>query len=126
MAYTTLVIAAAGVEGTTRGLFFSTRSRRPLEGIIAMPYLPANFPTGTFSIAITSRLAANPYTHSCPLKNRVWVFQEWYLARRIVFFMPGDIGTASKPVYLSGVVPSYISGAVQGGFSFWKNTVDGG
>jgi hypothetical protein len=94
----TLVIAAAGAEDSAGGLFFPTR---PPERIIAVPYLPANLPRGTFSIAITSRLAANPYGHSCPLRNRAWSFQEWYLARRIVFFMPGGLTWNCRQIGLS-------------------------
>ncbi|KAF1360934.1 hypothetical protein EJ07DRAFT_165065 [Lizonia empirigonia] len=111
----TLVIVAAGAEDSTRGLFFSTHPPHPPEGIIAVPYLPANFPRGTFSIAITSCLAANPYTHSFPLRNRAWVLQEWYLARRIVFFMPDGLTWNCQKTGLSerGSSVIYIGGSVR-------------
>jgi hypothetical protein len=82
----TLVIAAAGAEDSTRGLFVAKRPS------IAVPYRPAEFPDATFLITIISdRAAADPYWHVAPLRNRAWAYQEWFLAQRIEYFMPGGL-----------------------------------
>jgi hypothetical protein len=79
----TLVVAAAGAEDSTKGLFITDR---PHTQVWNMPYGPGGI-QGVFNI---SMLPAHHLkgTMEVPLRNRGWVLQEWYLARRILFCMP--------------------------------------
>jgi hypothetical protein len=82
-----LVIAAAGSEDPTGGLFIT---QSPGNTHLAVPFYHNNVFTGSsFFLGVTSGedyLPTDGY-----LRERGWAFQEWYLARRIVFFMPGGM-----------------------------------
>jgi hypothetical protein len=80
-----LVIAAAGAKDATEGLRFM--ERRNTMTVLAS-YLENDYLEGSLKIA--------PHPESTEvclslLRTRGWVFQEWYLARRLVFFMPENL-----------------------------------
>jgi hypothetical protein len=79
----TLVVAAAGAEDSTQGLFITDR---PHMQVWNMPYGPSGI-KGVFNMSILPADHLNG-TMEVPLRNRGWVLQEWYLARRILFCMP--------------------------------------
>lgn len=86
----TLVIAAAGSQNSTGGLFIT---KRPQSAVIQIPHEPLNVVDGSFYITL-ARL--DPSGATCipnrgPLRARAWAFQEWHLARRLLFFMPGGM-----------------------------------
>jgi len=82
-----LLIAAAGAKDSTEGLF-ATRS--DLSASVEVPFYHAGAEImGGFRIAMSSLLEEKPSFG--PLRYRAWAFQEWHLARRIVFFMPGGM-----------------------------------
>lgn len=77
----TLVIAAAGSEDPTGGLFICGRSPRVS---LQLPYTSK----GAFNLAIRSP-SMRPLTddYPRPLQERAWALQEFYLAQRIVLFI---------------------------------------
>lgn len=94
-----LVIAAAGSSDSTGGLMVSDRSE--LRQIQA-PFLSGSGSTAeleeeeeeaaqdeksTFFLSTVPRGELMPDTSV--LRERAWVYQEWYLARRVFFSMPG-------------------------------------
>lgn len=81
-----LVIAASGTSDSTGGLFVSDRSQLRK---IQVPFLLSRGEeaVGAFYISTVPRGDFMPDTSI--LRERGWVYQEWYLARRIFFSMPG-------------------------------------
>lgn len=80
----TLVIAAAGSEDSGGGLF---NCERIPKIALQLPYAgKTDQDSGSFNVALQT--AAMSGRNKGPLEARAWAFQEWYLARRIVFFMP--------------------------------------
>ncbi|ORY00898.1 heterokaryon incompatibility [Clohesyomyces aquaticus] len=77
----TLMIAAAGARDATEGLFMKQRTfSKPTR----LPYIHNGYPDGQFymmHIDVPLALRRNPL-HGCPLRERGWAFQEWYLAQR--------------------------------------------
>lgn len=82
-----LVIAAAASSDSTGGLFDVLRY--PDLSIKVPFYEDGHCVNGTFNLTMLSDLPHAPYFG--PLRNRGWAFQEWHLARRILFFMSGGI-----------------------------------
>lgn len=81
-----LVIAAAGSKDSTEGLF--DIPRHP-EHSIEVPYYKGIGSEGIFHLRMANCLEDDPRIGL--LSTRGWSFQEWHLARRIVFFMPGGM-----------------------------------
>jgi len=81
-----LVIAAAGANDATEGLFIS---ERPRTGISKVPYTSEGATQGTFNIC-SIPLAGTKPEHG-PLHTRAWAYQEKHLAQRIMFFMPNKM-----------------------------------
>lgn len=84
-----LVIAAAGASDSTRGLFVSDRAQLRE---IRVPFLSSKSndkAPGAFHISTVPKGHFDPSMSI--LRERGWVYQEWYLARRIVFSMPGGL-----------------------------------
>lgn len=84
-----LVIAATGASDSTGGLFVSDRAQ--LRQIKA-PFLPGEEDEenqGEFYISTIPSGEFKPDTSV--LRERAWVYQEWYLARRLFFSMPGGL-----------------------------------
>lgn len=89
-----LVIAAAGSRNATEGLF-----NMPRYPSTRVPYFQsAHQPAGTFNMMIRSRGRSVPWFG--PLSERGWASQEWHLARRIIFFMPGGVSWMCKDIVL--------------------------
>lgn len=82
----TLVIAAAGSEDSTGGLFICERSS---EITLKLPY-PGNGTKDGGSFNFAFRRSPMGLRVNSPLQERAWALQESYLARRIVLF--GDHG----------------------------------
>lgn len=81
-----LVLAAGGAKDSTESLLPTSR---PIRASIRIPYISEGLHRGFFNAAI---LVPGPYSPvQGPLRLRAWAFQEWYLGRRIVFFMPRGI-----------------------------------
>ncbi|KAG4267588.1 hypothetical protein FPRO04_12743 [Fusarium proliferatum] len=77
-----LVIAAAGANDSTEGLFIS---KRPKPEYFSLPN------TSSDGHVVSTYVAEAPHDTTewgigGPLEERGWVFQEWYLGRRRVFF----------------------------------------
>jgi len=84
-----LVIIAAGSHDATEGLF---SAERPTPSTFRFPFSgPAPVPgyAGCFNVAIRPNDHRQP--NNGPLAKRGWAMQEWHLARRKVYFMPGGI-----------------------------------
>lgn len=82
-----LVIAATGASDSTGGLFVSDRAQ---VRQIRAPFLPEEEEEedqGEFYISTVPSGEFSPDTSV--LRERAWVYQEWYLARRLFFSMPG-------------------------------------
>lgn len=80
----TLVIAAAGSEDPTGGLFICERSPKIA---LQLPYArEGNSNGGTFNLAIRSPSMRPFCVYPSPLQDRAWALQESYLAQRIVLF----------------------------------------
>jgi hypothetical protein len=92
-----LVIAAAGSSDSTGGLF--DIPRHP-DLTIRVPYHQSGHQAaaGTFNITMLNCLETRP--EYGPLRKRAWAFQEWQLARRILFFMPGGVSWMCKKIVL--------------------------
>lgn len=84
----TLVIAAAGSQDPTGGLFI--QERFPKIAIQLSYTGQTGQDSGTFNMALQS--PAVPTANQGPLQQRAWALQEWHLAQRIVFFMPEGFG----------------------------------
>ncbi|KAF2451783.1 hypothetical protein P171DRAFT_11820 [Karstenula rhodostoma CBS 690.94] len=84
----TLVIAAAGANDSTEGLFITEGASTTR---MQLPYLPNGVPHGYFNMSPVQRPYEPLLLDKSPLRQRAWAFQEWYLARRIVFFMPQTV-----------------------------------
>lgn len=92
----TLVIVAAGSHDSSGGLF---TCERPQKTALQLPYTSdGNCNRGTFNMALRSPTMvpwgggpSKVLPSGGPLRERAWAFQEWYLARRKVFFMPGGL-----------------------------------
>ena len=83
----TLVVAASGARDSRFGLFISPR---PAITVYKIPYRTAGEIQGTFNmIESPDEVGSNPANG--PLERRAWTYQERYLARRFVSFMPGGI-----------------------------------
>lgn len=83
-----LVIAAAGASDSTGGLFVSDRSElRQIQAPFLVASEEAEEEVGHFNISTVPRGDFMPDTSI--LRERGWVYQEWYLARRLFFSMPG-------------------------------------
>lgn len=81
-----LVIAAAGSVDCDVGLFVTKRGH---QREIRLSFMDESASvSGSFYMALRP-LCLSPKMG--PLDERAWVFQEWHLARRIVFFMDGGI-----------------------------------
>lgn len=82
-----LVIAAAGSNNCTEGLFITNR---PAPVTLKVPYVISDGSIhGLFNVALSAKGEARPGRG--PLRLRAWAAQEWYLSRRMVFFMPGGL-----------------------------------
>jgi hypothetical protein len=81
-----LVIAAAGSTNCSEGLFVTDR---PAPITLRIPYNSAGVSHGSFNVALIPEGDKAPGYG--PLRERAWAFQEWHLARRAVFFMPGGL-----------------------------------
>jgi hypothetical protein len=81
----TLVVAAAGASDSTDGLFISDR---PCVRVHKVPYIVAGEIRGAFNLSLHSN-GQSP--SSGVLATRAWAFQERYLARRTLHFMPGGV-----------------------------------
>ncbi|KAF2788725.1 HET-domain-containing protein [Melanomma pulvis-pyrius CBS 109.77] len=82
-----LVIAAAGSNNCTEGLFISNR---PAPVTLKVPYVISDGSThGSFNVALSAEGELRP--GNGPLRLRAWAAQEWYLSRRMGFFMPGGL-----------------------------------
>jgi hypothetical protein len=81
-----LVIAAAGSSNCSEGLFVVNR---PAPTTIKIPYRSDGVRKGSFHVALTPEGDKAPGYG--PLRERAWAFQEWHLARRAVFLMPGGL-----------------------------------
>ncbi|KAF2832794.1 HET-domain-containing protein [Ophiobolus disseminans] len=81
----TLVLAAAGSQDSTQGLFASDR---PPVVVSELPFTKDNIVQGTFNVALVA-CWGDAYPWEGPLYERAWALQERYLARRLVTFMPG-------------------------------------
>ncbi|KAF2679801.1 HET-domain-containing protein [Lentithecium fluviatile CBS 122367] len=84
----TLVIAAAGSRDSTEGLFPTKQRSQPVS--IKVPYILDGVTEGSFNIALLPD-PDNLYPDDGPLRQRAWAFQEWYLARRLLIFMPSGM-----------------------------------
>jgi hypothetical protein len=83
----TLVVAASGAVDSTQGLFITERSH---VSTWRVPYIIKGLTHDSFNIALLPRkLGTSP--SQGPLARRAWAFQERYLARRLIFFMPDNI-----------------------------------
>ncbi|KAH4209162.1 hypothetical protein HBI52_106870 [Parastagonospora nodorum] len=91
-----LVVAAAGAEDSTQGLFITDR---PHTQVWNMPYGPSGI-KGVFNMSMLPADHLNG-TMEVPLRNRGWVLQEWYLARRILFCMPLTLAWECGEMYLA-------------------------
>jgi hypothetical protein len=76
-----LVLAAAGAQDSTEGLFITDRPKRTA---IQCPFSPLGIVQGSFNVCVLPE--CNP--QASPLWERAWAFQEWYLARRLLMFLP--------------------------------------
>lgn len=83
-----LVIAAAGSENSSGGVFVLKPHEEPLHFPLASPSSPG-MSNGSFHALFLKNGSDIP--ENGPLAKRAWAFQEWYLARRVVFIMPGGI-----------------------------------
>lgn len=83
---TSLVIAAAGSKDSAGGLFIT---KRPKPLTTQLPFLVDGNQQGVFNATVSPNDKIIP--NEGILRKRAWAFQEWCLARRIVFFMPGGI-----------------------------------
>lgn len=90
-----LVIAAAGSRNSTEGLFIT---ERPQSVIVKVPYVVDHNVSCSFNISLLPRPENRPSLG--PLRERAWAFQEWYLAQRLLFFMPGGITWRCKQLEL--------------------------
>lgn len=91
-----LVMAAAGSSDSTGGLL--DIPRHP-DLTVQIPYYRSkDQAAGTFNLTMLSHLEADPQRG--PLRERAWAFQEWHLARRLLFFMPGGVTWMCKEVGL--------------------------
>ncbi|KAI1149008.1 heterokaryon incompatibility protein-domain-containing protein [Nemania diffusa] len=89
-----LVIVAAGSSNPNGGCFIGKRPEDP-------PAVAIPVKTGTKHVTnLNFRLMPSKYIHpsSGPLGRRGWAFQERYLSRRKVFFMPGGISWACRGI----------------------------
>ncbi|KAF4874279.1 hypothetical protein CGCSCA1_v006615 [Colletotrichum siamense] len=92
----TLVLAAAGSNDSTEGLFITKRQH---PNIFTLPFSPYSLRTGRaltsqgeYNLAILSQESSTPSLG--PLHQRAWAYQEWYFAHRKVLFMPGGVSWA--------------------------------
>ncbi|KAF1847837.1 HET-domain-containing protein, partial [Cucurbitaria berberidis CBS 394.84] len=81
-----LVIAAAGSRNSTEGLLVT---ERPQPVVLKAPYVLDDVAKGSFNVAMLPKGDIDPEDGS--LRKRAWAFQEWYLAEKTIFFMPGGI-----------------------------------
>lgn len=92
----TLVIAAAGSRDSSEGLFIT---ERPQPAIVELPYIPNGIIKDSFNMALLPQHEDRPSRG--PLNKRAWALQEWYLARRLLSFMPGGITWKCNKLELS-------------------------
>ncbi|KAL1863055.1 hypothetical protein Daus18300_008211 [Diaporthe australafricana] len=81
-----LVIAAAGSMDFDGGLFVT---KRGAEETISLPITDESTQISGNIFVASRPMCISPKIG--PLDERAWVFQEWHLARRIVFFMEGGL-----------------------------------
>jgi hypothetical protein len=84
----TLVVAASGAADSTEGLFVT---ERPHLRTWKLPYILSGVTQGTFNLALLPKRVEKVQIEGGPLEVRAWAFQERYLARKIVSFMPDTI-----------------------------------
>ena len=84
--HASLVIAAAGARNSAEGVFVTNR---PATAVLKLPWIRDGAVIGSFHLTGLSGDRQGP-SYSI-LRTRAWVFQEWRLARRLIFFMPGGI-----------------------------------
>jgi hypothetical protein len=89
-----LVIAAAGSNDSSEGLL--NMPRYPELSIHVPYYQSKQQSAGTFNMTMLSHLESQPQLG--PLSSRGWASQEWHLARRVVFFMPGGISWMCREI----------------------------
>ncbi|EHK26995.1 uncharacterized protein TRIVIDRAFT_118660, partial [Trichoderma virens Gv29-8] len=82
-----LVIAASGATNPKQGCF-SNKRRCPT--VVEVPYYSAEGQEAG-SMKLSMRIYGNESPAWGPLVKRGWVLQEWYLARRVLHYMPSGI-----------------------------------
>ncbi|KAK4078188.1 uncharacterized protein Triagg1_3204 [Trichoderma aggressivum f. europaeum] len=87
-----LVIAASGAANPKEGCF-STKRRCPTT--VEVPYYLAEGQTAG-SLKLSMRIHGDESPEFGPLCQRGWVLQEWYLARRVLHYMPDGISWKCK------------------------------
>jgi hypothetical protein len=92
----TLVIAAASAHDSTEGLF---TARQTSPASLRVPYIRDGIAKGSYNVSL---LPERKRPASSPLRERAWVFQEWYLGQRILFFMPNEVMWRCNTCELTG------------------------
>ncbi|KAH7090001.1 heterokaryon incompatibility protein-domain-containing protein [Paraphoma chrysanthemicola] len=81
-----LVLSASGAKDSSEGFFITNRPRSVVQRV---PKIYNGIQKGVFNIA--SLPPGRSFPTEGPLYRRAWALQEWYLARRVIVFMPGGI-----------------------------------
>jgi len=121
-----LVIAAAGSRDSSEGLFFSrNHNRRTLRvlpstmeiSIARAGDLPVDGAKSVYFAPIPFDESQEPVFG--PLRERAWATQEWYLARRTLFFMPGGLTWRCKERQCDGHGHDYDLNSNQKDYDSW-------
>ncbi|KAL6825680.1 heterokaryon incompatibility domain-containing protein [Trichoderma sp. SZMC 28015] len=87
-----LVIAASGAANPEQGCF---SSKRRCPSTVEVPYYSAEGQTAG-SLKLSMRIHGDESPSLGPLSERGWALQEWYLARRVLHYMPSGISWKCK------------------------------
>ncbi|KAL7914087.1 heterokaryon incompatibility domain-containing protein [Trichoderma velutinum] len=87
-----LVIAASGAANPKEGCF---STERRCSTTVEIPYYPVEGQAAG-SIKLSMRIYGEESPSRGPLAQRGWALQEWYLARRVLHYMPSGISWKCK------------------------------
>lgn len=91
-----IVIAAANSKDPTEGLFVTNQ---PDPVVVKVPFISEGEIVDHFSISARPRGILEPVLGH--LRTRAWAFQEWYLSKSLITFMPGGMLWKCKTVHVN-------------------------
>lgn len=89
----TILTICAPSSTSSRGML-APRLERPFQSLLRLPYRNSNIQEGCFYLYRPTHRSSQLYLNDVresELLSRGWIFQEWFLSRRIIYYTPQEL-----------------------------------